>query len=123
MLHRMNRLVWLLLLVCTAAFARVQPVELPVEPEACCCCDSANACTMPDCAPPPATSMVALDRPIAAQHVLQKRAAQRSAHLSVLPFYAPLLTATLPNPIPFAREVLATTTATPIRVRQCQWLI
>ncbi|MCC6415244.1 MAG: hypothetical protein IT582_04990 [Opitutaceae bacterium] len=119
----MKRLAWLLLLVCTAAFARVQPIELPVEPDSCCCCETSGACGMPDCAPPPAQIMVALDRPATAQRAETRRKTAQPVHIATRKFYAPFLTATPPESVSFAKDMPVTPPAPPLRVTQCQWLI
>lgn len=121
----MKRFAWLLLMVCTVAFARVQPIELPVETESCCCCENTGACGMPDCAPPPAPSqtIVALDRPATDQRkVAQKKAAQPN-RVETPRFYAPYLTDAAPELASFAKDEPAFPTAPPFRVTQCQWLI
>lgn len=119
----MNRLAWLLLLVCTAAFARVQPVELPVETEACCCCESAGACGMPDCAPPPVQASVTLDRPVAERSVSTRRVAEKQSPRREEAFYKPFCPAPVAEPVSFAKDRPAIGTAPPLRVTQCQWLI
>lgn len=120
----MKRFAWLLLLVCTAAFARVQPVALPVEPESCCCCETTGACGMPDCAPPPAApAVVTLDRPASeVRETVRKKAAQ-PARSQARKFCAPYLTEIAPEPASFAKDEPARTTAPPLRITQCQWLI
>jgi len=54
----MKRFVWLLVLAFCTAVVQVQPVQpLQAKQAGCDCCDKdANACGMPDCAPPPATA-------------------------------------------------------------------
>lgn len=50
----MKRWVWLLLAAFCTALAQVQPVRVEAMPAACDCCETADACGMPDCAMPPA---------------------------------------------------------------------
>ncbi|MFZ9682278.1 MAG: hypothetical protein ACO3DQ_03620 [Cephaloticoccus sp.] len=120
----MTRLVWLLLVACTAAFARVQPADLPVEPaEACCCCEQAGACGMPECAPPPATATVLLDRPVATARAELRREAVPPKKVAQPAFYAPLLVAPAPDRPAFTPTVDLAATAPPLRVVQCRWLI
>lgn len=120
----MKRFAWLLLLVCTAAFARVQPVELPIEPESCCCCENTGACGMPDCAPPPAApAVVTLDRPASEHRETARKKATQPARIETRKFYAPYLTVATPEPVSFAKDEPALATAPPLRVTQCAWLI
>src|SRR5690606_35287571 len=118
----MKRLVWLLLLVCTAAFARVQPVELPVDSEPCCCCENTGTCGMLDCAPPSAPSQTVVTLDAAQRKVVQKKSAQ-PADAETSKFYAPYLTVTPPESASFAKDEPTFPTAPPLRVTQCQWLI
>ncbi len=83
----MKRLSWLLLVVCSLAFAKVQPVLVEEEHAESCCCESTGSCEMPDCAPPPASPTINLDRPA---HTLRSETrrvakAQTPAHI---PFYS-----------------------------------
>lgn len=120
----MIRLVWLLLVACSAAFARVQPVDLPVEPaEACCCCEQAAACGMPECAPTPATTTVLLDRPAATQRAEPRRQALPPKAVATPVFYAPLLAAPAPAQPAFTWAIDLPSATTPLRVVQCRWLI
>jgi hypothetical protein len=74
----MKRLVWLLLTLSTLAFAQVQPVVVLEQPaDACDCCEPAGACDMPDCAPPPAQVVVAVDRPAAEMRAENRQTVKR----------------------------------------------
>lgn len=119
----MKRFVWLMLLVCTAAFARVQPVVLPVEPEACCCCENTGACGMPDCAPPPAQVVVTLDRPAAEQRATAQKKNAQPVSVEALKFYAPYQTASATELVSLVKDESAARPAPPLRVVQCTWLI
>ncbi len=73
----MKRLVWLILFAFGTALAQVQPVDMPVKPQAACgCCEAPGACGMPDCAP----------APVAAQPIMaQAGAGQRTEARRVTP--------------------------------------
>jgi hypothetical protein len=74
----MRRLLAVILILATGAFAQVQPVVPADAPHKACCCDHPGACGMPDCLPPPvaSTALVTLERPAFTATAEVRRAAQ-----------------------------------------------
>ena len=84
----MKRFVWLLLTVCSLAFAQVQPADWsPAPTDVCDCCAPQTGCDMPDCVPPPAAPVLVMERP-AAEVRTETRQTPKPAAPSVVKFYS-----------------------------------
>jgi hypothetical protein len=86
----MKSLVWLLMLVVGTALAQVRPVTLAAAGDTSCCCGIECACTMPECAPPPAQTGAT---PVKVSPATTLRAEQRPPACTV--FYADFIPVTI----------------------------
>ncbi|MBE36103.1 MAG: hypothetical protein CMI16_11225 [Opitutaceae bacterium] len=118
----MKRLVWLMLVICPLAFAKVQPVVVATEQAESCCCEQSGSCEMPDCAPPPPPPSVALDRPAKETRSETRRIAKANtpAHIPFYTAYAKSADNSVQPQAPVSTEL---TVDTPLFQAHCSFLI